>query len=130
MVTSTIIDTMKTVNIRDLKAQLSAHIQLVRNGEEVLVCDRSQPVAPTPTGCSWYSHGALEQTPASVALLAPPVPLFHDGLSRRPPRSGLVHALKEREDLVRENLRDSARCAIPPLVFGRDITKSICRETI
>jgi prevent-host-death family protein len=36
---------MKTVNISDLKAKLSAHIQLVREGEEVLVCDRDKPVA-------------------------------------------------------------------------------------
>jgi len=36
---------MKTVKISDLKAQLSAHIQLVRDGEEVLVCDRNKPVA-------------------------------------------------------------------------------------
>jgi antitoxin (DNA-binding transcriptional repressor) of toxin-antitoxin stability system len=36
---------MRTVNIRDLKAQLSAHIQLVKDGEEVLVWDRNKPVA-------------------------------------------------------------------------------------
>ena len=36
---------MKTVNISDLKAKLSAHIQFVKNGEEVLVCDRNKPVA-------------------------------------------------------------------------------------
>jgi prevent-host-death family protein len=36
---------MRTVNIGDLKARLSAHIQLVRNGQEVLVCDRNRPVA-------------------------------------------------------------------------------------
>ena len=36
---------MKTVNIAELKAHLSAHIQLVRDGEEVLVCDRNKPVA-------------------------------------------------------------------------------------
>ena len=36
---------MKTVNITDLKARLSAHIQLVKDGEEVLVCDRNKPVA-------------------------------------------------------------------------------------
>jgi prevent-host-death family protein len=36
---------MKTVNIADLKAQLSSHIQFVREGEEVLVCDRNVPVA-------------------------------------------------------------------------------------
>jgi prevent-host-death family protein len=36
---------MKTVNISDLKAKLSAHLRIVRNGEEVLVCDRNKPVA-------------------------------------------------------------------------------------
>ena len=36
---------MRTVNISDLKARLSAHIQIVKDGEEVLVCDRNQPVA-------------------------------------------------------------------------------------
>lgn len=36
---------MKTVNISDLKAKLSAHLQIVRNGEDVLVLDRNQPVA-------------------------------------------------------------------------------------
>lgn len=36
---------MRTVNISDLKARLSAHIKIVREGEEVLVCDRNTPVA-------------------------------------------------------------------------------------
>jgi antitoxin (DNA-binding transcriptional repressor) of toxin-antitoxin stability system len=36
---------MRVVNISVLKAQLSAHIEMVRNGEEVLVCDRNEPVA-------------------------------------------------------------------------------------
>jgi prevent-host-death family protein len=36
---------MRAVNISELKAKLSAHIQLVRDGEEVLVLDRNKPVA-------------------------------------------------------------------------------------
>lgn len=36
---------MRTVNIAELKARLSAHIQRVREGEEVLVCERNRPVA-------------------------------------------------------------------------------------
>ena len=36
---------MRSVNIADLKARLSAHIQRVRRGEEVLVCERNKPVA-------------------------------------------------------------------------------------
>src|SRR5271165_7176219 len=36
---------MKTVNIADLKNRLSAYLQLVRNGEEVIVKDRNLAVA-------------------------------------------------------------------------------------
>lgn len=36
---------MKTVNIGTLKNQLSAYLHYVRNGEEVIVCDRNKPVA-------------------------------------------------------------------------------------
>jgi prevent-host-death family protein len=36
---------MRTLKISDLKARLSAHIRLVRDGEQVLVCDRNRPVA-------------------------------------------------------------------------------------
>lgn len=36
---------MRSVNISYLKAKLSAHIQLVREGEEWVVCDRNKPVA-------------------------------------------------------------------------------------
>jgi len=36
---------MTSVNIGDLKARLSAHVQRVRRGEEVLVCERNKPVA-------------------------------------------------------------------------------------
>jgi prevent-host-death family protein len=46
---------MRTVNISELRAQLSAHIQLVREGEEVLVCDRNKPVARI-VPCSLADH--------------------------------------------------------------------------
>ena len=36
---------MKTVRIGDLKNHLSAHLRDVRNGEEILVRDRNEPVA-------------------------------------------------------------------------------------
>lgn len=36
---------MKTVNIADLKNRLSLYIQLVRQGEEVIIKDRNTPVA-------------------------------------------------------------------------------------
>ena len=55
---------MRTVNISDLKAQLSAHIQLVKDGEEVLVCDRNKPVARI-IPCHLQDH--LEQGAAIIA---------------------------------------------------------------
>lgn len=76
---------MRTVNISDLKARLSAHIQLVRDGEEVLVCDRNKPVARiVPCHLEDYprqerrliARGALmpplHKRPASVSWPEPP----------------------------------------------------------
>lgn len=36
---------MRTAKIGELKAKLSAHIEYVKNGEEVLIFDRNTPVA-------------------------------------------------------------------------------------
>jgi prevent-host-death family protein len=36
---------MRTAKISELKAKLSAHIEFVKNGEEVLIFDRNTPVA-------------------------------------------------------------------------------------
>ena len=36
---------MRTVNTGALKNRLSSYLQLVRKGEEVVVCDRNKPVA-------------------------------------------------------------------------------------
>lgn len=36
---------MRTVNIGDLKNQLSAYLQYVKSGEEIIVRDRNTPVA-------------------------------------------------------------------------------------
>jgi prevent-host-death family protein len=63
---------MKTVNIGDLKAQLSAHIQLVRNGEEVLVCDRNKPVARI-VPIRLEDHSAQERRLVARGLLTPPL---------------------------------------------------------
>jgi prevent-host-death family protein len=36
---------MRTANIGTLRNQLSAYLKYVRNGEEVVICDRNVPVA-------------------------------------------------------------------------------------
>jgi prevent-host-death family protein len=62
---------MKKVNVGALKAQLSAHLQLVKKGEEVLVCERNRPVAriiPYISG-DWPEH---EQRLIAEGRLVPP----------------------------------------------------------
>jgi prevent-host-death family protein len=63
---------MRTVNISDLKAQLSAHIQFVRDGEEVLVCDRNNPVARI-VPCRLENHSAQERRLVTRGALVPPL---------------------------------------------------------
>jgi prevent-host-death family protein len=63
---------MKRVNISDLKAKLSAHIQLVRDGEEVIVCDRNKPVARI-VPCRMDDHSTQEQRLVARGVLTPPL---------------------------------------------------------
>jgi prevent-host-death family protein len=76
---------MRIVNISDLKARLSAHLRLVRSGEEVLVCERNRPVARiVPVRLEDYSEQErrliargvltppLKMRPASAAWPEPP----------------------------------------------------------
>jgi len=67
---------MKSVNIAELKARLSAHIQLVKDGEEVLVCERNKPVARI-VPCSLTGESQREQRLIARGILVPP-------LKRRP----------------------------------------------
>jgi len=63
---------MRTVKISELKARLSAHIQVVRDGEEVLVCDRNQPVARI-VPCHLEDRTERERRLVARGLLAPPL---------------------------------------------------------
>jgi prevent-host-death family protein len=62
---------MRTVNIGELKARLSAHIRHVRDGEEVLVCDRNKPVARI-IPCSVNDASEREQRLIARGVLVPP----------------------------------------------------------
>ena len=75
---------MKTVNISDLKAQLSSHIQFVRDGEEVLVCDRNRPVAKIVPVRSEDQSGQEERLYAR-GVLAPPLRKRRSGSLPEPP---------------------------------------------
>ena len=62
---------MRTVNIADLKNRLSAYLQLVRNGEEIVVKDRDLPVAQISP---YRFHDLAEEDRQLVAagVLKPP----------------------------------------------------------
>ena len=63
---------MRTVNIADLKARLSAHIRHVRDGDEVLVCDRNKPVARI-VPCRWEDLADHEKRLVARGVLTPPL---------------------------------------------------------
>ena len=62
---------MRTVNISDLKARLSAHIQYVKDGEELIVCDRNKPVARI-IPCSVENEEARVRRLIASGRLEPP----------------------------------------------------------
>ncbi len=63
---------MRTVKVAELKAKLSAHLRYVRQGEEVIVCDRDKPIARiTPIRADDYSE--QEQRLIARGVLIPPL---------------------------------------------------------
>jgi prevent-host-death family protein len=65
---------MRTAKISELKAKLSAHIQYVKNGEEVLVLDRNTPVARlVPAGPSADEDARMQRLIAKGIVTPPKV---------------------------------------------------------
>jgi prevent-host-death family protein len=87
---------MRTVNISDLKAKLSAHIQMVRDGEEVLVCDRNKPVARI-VPCRLEDQSERERDLIARGILTPP-------LKRRGPNDKLPRPAGNVSDEVVEQV--------------------------
>ena len=94
---------MRTVNISDLKARLSAHIQLVRDGEEVLVCDRNKPVARI-VPCHLEDLSEQERRLAARGVLTPPLKRRPASVSwPEPPGGGSDEAMEQVFREEREN---------------------------
>jgi len=87
---------MRTVNISDLKAHLSAHIQFVKDGEEVLICDRNKPVARI-VPCPMSDRSEQEQRLVALGVLTPP-------LKRRPSAVSLPEPAGDVSDGVMEQV--------------------------
>ena len=88
------------MNISDLKARLSAHIQLVKDGEEVLVCDRNKPVARI-VPCHLTDH-SREQRLVARGVLTPP-------LKKRPASASWPAPPGNVSDDVMEQVRQEER---------------------
>jgi prevent-host-death family protein len=61
---------MRRVNISELKSRLSAHIQHVKDGEELIVCDRNKPVARI-IPCSTADQSERERRLVARGVLVP-----------------------------------------------------------
>jgi len=63
---------MRTAKISELKAKLSAHIQYVKNGEEVLVLDRDTPVARLVPAAPIENEDARMKRLIAKGIVTPP----------------------------------------------------------
>ena len=63
---------MRTAKISELKAKLSAHIQYVKNGEEVLILDRNTPVARLVSVGPIKDYDERTQRLIAKGILTPP----------------------------------------------------------
>lgn len=77
---------MTTTSISDLKARLSAFLDIVRQGEEVVVTDRGRPIARlSPIRGTELEESRREALLRSGRLRAPSAPLPADFWKRRRP---------------------------------------------
>ena len=63
---------MRTAKISELKARLSAHIEYVKRGEEVLILDRNKPVAKVVAAGSVDDFDERERDLIAKGILTPP----------------------------------------------------------
>ena len=64
---------METVNIAELKSNLSAYLEQVRNGAEIIVKDRNRPIARVMPLAAGEDLDAEEETLVAAGLLRLPL---------------------------------------------------------
>jgi antitoxin (DNA-binding transcriptional repressor) of toxin-antitoxin stability system len=62
---------MKSVNVAELKNRLSAYLQMVRKGEEIIVRDRDLPIARI-SPCNTETHSEGDRRLIAAGLMKPP----------------------------------------------------------
>jgi len=92
---------MRTANIGTLKNQLSAYLRYVRNGEEVIVCDRNVPVArilPFVPAAEDEDYAAEEARLIAAGIMTPPkdpTPMDWDAFFALPTGNVSEEAMRE-----------------------------------
>jgi prevent-host-death family protein len=86
---------MRTVKISDLKARLSAHLRFVRDGEELLVCDRNKPVARI-VPCSAEDEPERERRLIARGIMTPPLKKRRSPVSWPDPPGNISDEVMER----------------------------------
>jgi prevent-host-death family protein len=92
---------MRTANIGTLKNQLSAYLRYVRNGEEVVVCDRNVPIARILPLETPDNYDAEEARLIAAGILRPPIdptPIDWDAFWAIPTGNVSDEAVKEAID--------------------------------
>jgi prevent-host-death family protein len=85
---------MRRVKISDLKARLSAHLQHVRDGEELLVCDRNKPVARI-VPCRVDDQPERERRLIARGILTPPLKKLSSPVSWPEPPGNISDEIME-----------------------------------
>lgn len=85
---------MTTVSISELKARLSAFIDIVRDGDDVLVTDRGRPIARLiPVRPTEHEDGRREMLLRSGRLRGPTTTLPKDFFARVRPADAQGHSV-------------------------------------
>ena len=105
---------MRTTTISELKAKLSAHIEYVERGEEVLILDRNKPVARlVAPGPMTDEDEGMNRLIAKGIILPPIDPENKEGFVPSPAGDGLIS--REVMDRIwkeeREDRANRERCA-------------------
>ena len=75
---------MQTVNIAELKSNLSAFLEQVRNGEELIIKDRNQPIARILPLAAGEDLDAEEEALIGAGLMSPPLEAKSDEFLKLP----------------------------------------------
>jgi antitoxin (DNA-binding transcriptional repressor) of toxin-antitoxin stability system len=81
---------MRTAKISELKAKLSAHIEFVKNGEEVLIFDRNTPVARLIAAGPVEAEDAQMRRLIAKGILSPAKMVRPDGFKLPKPSCRMI----------------------------------------